>query len=149
MSLSNSRLAYGDCYELLDRALDEPRGLRIEVRDENAATYLRLRIHHARTIDRQENKVTYADPDHPLHGRSPYDIFVCRIEVSNGSTWLWLDRQKVEIGRVESIPVEAQIEYHPTETRLLEGPKGEVEMIADADVEIIEPKQVQPRIRRR
>lgn len=146
MSLSNSRLAFTDCFALLDRALEETRGIRVEVRDEDKATYLRMRIHQARIIDRRENKVTYPDPAHHLHGRSPYDILVCRIETANGSTWLWIDQQIVEIGRVEAIPEGAQIEYQPM--KLLEGPREELRVIADADVEIIEPK-VQPKIRRR
>ena len=121
MSLSNSRLAYGDCFELLDQALEEARGIRIELADENKANYLRMRIHHARQIDRNENKLTYPDLDHPLHGRSPYDILVCRIERETGRAWLHLDKQFVEIGRIEPIPAEAQIEYH--QVKMIEGPK--------------------------
>jgi hypothetical protein len=34
----------------------------------------------ARSIDRAENRVTYADPAEALHGRSIYDIFVIRID---------------------------------------------------------------------
>ena len=34
MSLSNSRMSYLDCFDLLDKALDEPRGIRVELADE-------------------------------------------------------------------------------------------------------------------
>ena len=140
MSLSNSRLAYNDCFELLDRALDEARGIRIELASADAATYLRMRIHHARQIDRRENKATYPDLDHPLHDRSPYDILVCRIEPDAGRAWLHLDKQKVEIGRIEPIPAEAQIEYH--QVKMIEGPKA----LPPIDLPIVAPI---PGIRRR
>ena len=140
MSLSNSRLSYTDCYTLLDRALDEPRGIRIEVSDLPAANYLRMRIHHARTIDRQENKVTYPDKDHPLHGRSPYDILVARIEGDGDQGLLYLDKQKVEILGIEPIPADYQVEFKPV--RMIEGPKAEPE------IEIIEPPS-RPRVMRR
>ena len=140
MSLSNSRLSYTDCFDLLDRALDESRGLRIEVPDLNAANYLRMRIHHARQIDRNENKITYADPDAPLHGRSPYDILVVRIEATNGSGWVYLDKQKVDIISVEAIPDDHQIEYSPM--KLIEPPKP----LPPVDLPIVAPI---PGIRRR
>ncbi len=126
MSLSNSRLAYDDCFKLLDAALDEPRGIRVEVASSNDATYLRMRIHHARTIDRRENAATYIEKDHPLHGRSPYDILVVRIEDDHEGSWLYLDKQKVEIGRVESIP-ETKTLMGPEPMLQIEGPKAEPE----------------------
>lgn len=128
MSLSNSRLSYSDCYDLLDRAIEEPRGIRVEVPDLNAAVYLRMRIHHARTINRQENARIYKDPSEPLHGRSPYDVFVVRVEEANGLAWVYLDKQKVEIGRIEVIPEGYQIEHEPM--KMIEGPK--VEAVAEA-----------------
>jgi hypothetical protein len=142
MSLSNSRLAYEDCYKLLDQALDEDRGIRIEVNDLAAANYLRMRIHHARTIDRQENKVTYPDKDHPLHGRSPYDILIARIEGDGDTGMLYLDKQKVVILGVEPIPADFQVEFKSV--RLIEGPQPEPQ----GTVEIIEPPS-RPQIRRR
>ena len=141
MSLSNSRLSYTDCFDLLDQALEQSRGLRIEVPDINAANYLRMRIHHARQIDRNENKITYADPDAPLHGRSPYDILVVRIEATNGSGWVYLDKQKVDIGRIEAIPEGYQVDHVPM--LRLEGPKPERAELG----EIVEPAV--PQIRRR
>lgn len=126
MSLSNSRLAYGDCFELLDKALEETRGIRVEVIDLASANYLRMRIHHARTIDRRDNAITYPDRDHPMHGRSPYDILVVRIEEDSTSGWLYLDKQKVEIGRIEALE-ETRMIAAPPEVRMIEGPKPERE----------------------
>lgn len=107
MSLSTSRLAYTDCYTLLDAALDNPRGLRVEMRSIPAASYFRLRIHHARQIDRNDNAKTYS-PDHPLHACSPYDALTLRIE-PGPPIWLYLDRVRVELGRIEAIPEDHQI----------------------------------------
>ena len=80
MSLNNSRRSYDDCFGLFDRALEADRGIRIEVDDIRAANYLRMRMHHARTIDRRDNKLIYPDPEDAMHGRSIYDVFVIRID---------------------------------------------------------------------
>lgn len=134
MSLSNSRLAYQDCYELFDKALDEPRGIRVEVASIGAASYLRLRLHHARQINRAENRATYPDPAEPLHARSIYDIFVVRIDEDNASAWVYLDKQKVEIGRIESIEETRQIGAEPVLLQI-EGPKASSEITGRAEAE--------------
>jgi hypothetical protein len=128
MSLNNSRASYSDCFTLFDRAMDADRGIRIEVPTTDAATYLRMRMHHARTIDRRENKVTYAEPDHPLHGRSPYDVFVIRLDPGEPA-WVYLDKVKVEIGRVEEIPADHRIEYNQTQPKALAEPESEFEIV--------------------
>lgn len=135
MSLSNSRLSYTDCYTLFDTALDEPRGIRVEVASIGAATYLRLRLHHARQINRAENKATYPDPGEPLHARSIYDIFVVRIEEDATGAWVYLDKQKVEIGRIESIEETKQIGAEPAMLQI-EGPKDSFELRAEDSFEI-------------
>ncbi len=137
MSLSTSRLAYTDCYELLDRAVEDTRGIRASVPTQAAATHLRMRIHQARAIDRSENAKTYA-VDHPMHGRSPYDIFTVRIEESPACFWLYLDRFKVDIGVVEPIP----------EDHLIEAPKPVLQIEYQPKVEY-QPAQSEPVIRRR
>lgn len=71
MSLSNSRLAYTDCYEFLDAAIADPQGVRMKL-PYNQAVHFRMRCNHARSIDRRENTLTYPE-DHPLYGRSEYD----------------------------------------------------------------------------
>lgn len=133
MSLSNSRLSYSDCYDLLDRALEEDRGICVTLPSRSAANYLRMRIHHARTIDREENRKTYPDPDAPLHGRSSYDILVLRIEGDDEEGKLYLDKQKVEILAIDSIPADHQMVYTPV--KLIEGPRPE----PLDEVEIINP----------
>ena len=111
MSLNNSRRSYDDCFSLFDRALEADRGIRIEVDDIRAANYLRMRMHHARTIDRRDNKLIYPDPEDAMHGRSIYDVFVIRIEDGEPKAWVYLDKEKVTIGRVEEIASDHKIEY--------------------------------------
>ena len=110
MSLNNSRRSYDDCFSLFDRALEADRGIRVEVDDIRAANYLRMRMHHARTIDRRDNKLIYPDPEDAMHGRSIYDVFVIRIE-DGEPAWVYLDKEKVTIGRVEEIATNHRIEY--------------------------------------
>ena len=110
MSLNNSRRSYDDCFSLFDRALEADRGIRVEVDDIRAANYLRMRMHHARTIDRRDNKLIYPDPEDAMHGRSIYDVFVIRIE-DGEPAWVYLDKEKVTIGRVEEIATDHKIEY--------------------------------------
>lgn len=142
MSLSNSRLSYSDCFKLLDQALEESRGIRVQVPNIESANYLRMRIHHARSIDRSDNKHTYEDPQHPLHGRSVYDELIVRIEESGDRGWVYLDKQKVEIGIVEPIPADHQVEF--ASPKAIEGPKA-----IDGEFTEQEPQRLIPHIRRR
>lgn len=87
MSSSTSPLAYTDCYTALDKAVAEEFGARIPVPNENAAIYLRMRMHQARQIDRNRNKEIYKDqPDHPMYGRSEYDPLRLTVE-HEGDQW--------------------------------------------------------------
>lgn len=81
MATSNSRLAYEDCFEALDRALASSRGVRITVESEGAAYHLRNRLNAARTKDREANAETY-DDEHPLHGSSQYDSLVIKLRLA-------------------------------------------------------------------
>ena len=140
MSLNNSRRSYDDCFSLFDRALEADRGIRVEVDDIRAANYLRMRMHHARTIDRRDNKLIYPDPEDAMHGRSIYDIFVIRIEDGEPKAWVYLDKEKVTIGRVEDIPTDHKIEYRPVPQ--VEYHLPPITDVVDAEFTIEEPKQI-------
>lgn len=92
MTISTSHLAYGDCYEAMDRALTNSRGVRVAVADMDAATFLRMRMHQARVIDRRRKTEIYPEPDHPLHGASPYDKLVVRLRNEDGRTWVYIEQ---------------------------------------------------------
>ena len=143
MSLSNSRLAYRDCFDLLDRALEEGRGIRIELASRANATTFRMRIHQARQLDRTDNTATYP-ADHHLYGCSIYDELVARIEELDGRVFLHLDKQKVDILGVEPIP-EGYAIAAPEPVLMIEGPKVE----ATTDMTVLAQAHPQPTLRRR
>lgn len=86
MTMPTSRLAYYDCYEILDKAIDSPRGIRLRFATEGAARHFRTRLHKARQINRLDNAETY-DPSHALHGRSEYDPLTVKLR-PNGEGWV-------------------------------------------------------------
>lgn len=112
MAINTSRLAYQDCYDLMEKAISDeyPTGLRIKFADFNEANHFRQRIHNARYVDRGENVKTYR-ADHVMHGRSVYDVLNCRIRQLADGWWLRLER--VDARKFEIEPLEAK-ETPPT-----------------------------------
>ena len=104
MTVSNSRLAYGDCFDLLDKAIADNKGIRVRFDEWKQANYYRMRLHTARAIDRKDNARTFTE-DQPMHGRSIYDTIVGRIkEDGDGFFWLYLEKVENNIdGPVESL----------------------------------------------
>lgn len=126
MSLPTSRLSYEDCFEAFDRALADPRGVRIKMIDHDKATHLRMRMNYARVIDRKDNAALYADsPDHPMYGRSAYDPLTVRIKPVGRHFWLYIEPNTIpgEIEGLSGVP-EEEIEY--AEVQRLEAPRQEV-----------------------
>ena|SRR5271166_1039341 len=104
MTFSHSRLAFSDCFELMDRALDDARGIRVKFPDFKSAWHMRNRLHHARRIDRDDNRETYKDnPDHPLYGRSAYDGLAVRVRENGEETTIILDKIECREFIVESL----------------------------------------------
>jgi|SRR5215472_2194787 len=91
MGYPTSTIAYSDCYEAFDRALEHPKGAKVPCESRDAAERLRTRMHYARRLHRNDNAQIYPDPDHPLHGRSPYDSIVCKIKLINDQWWLYME----------------------------------------------------------
>ncbi len=103
MSLSTSRLAYQDCYDLMDQALADLAGIRLEFEDHNTAIYFRMRLHQARKIDRVDNLDVY-DVGHYMHGKSQYDILTMRIHREEETFWLYLEHSKTRgLQKVEKL----------------------------------------------
>lgn len=88
---SNSRLAFEDCYEILNIASEDDNGARVQVSSHADAMMLRTRLHTARRIDRTENMKTY-DPTHPMYGKSMYDKLVVRLKNFNGNFYVYVER---------------------------------------------------------
>lgn len=80
MSYNTSITSYVDIRGALDRALESVKGVRLKFPDERAAFTFKGRVHSFRYLDRKENKKIYADPDHPMHGRSVYDPLMVKTE---------------------------------------------------------------------
>ena len=111
MSISTSRLSYGDCYEAMEKALDDSAGVRIKVESHDMAHHLRLRMHTARSIDRKDNK-TLHEEGAPLYGRSIYDRLVLKIRQINGETWLYIEQLviKGELQLLSEVPADEPAE---------------------------------------
>ena len=102
MVTSTSRLAYSDCFDLMDKAIADPKGIKIKFSAGEDAWHFRIRLHTARKIDRQDNKDIY-DQGHPMHGRSVYDQLTMRIRKTNDFAWLRLERIDTREFEIESL----------------------------------------------
>jgi len=102
MSLNNSRLAYEDCYDILDKALEIDGGVRVEFDNEEDATFHRMRLNQARQLDRTFNRDRYPNPEHPKHRRSDYDGLMFRVRKREEKWWIYVERKAI-MGAVEEI----------------------------------------------
>jgi hypothetical protein len=116
MAVSTSRIAFSDCFDLLEKAINDEKGIRIKFASYDDAFNFRLRIHKARQIDRIDNRGTY-DTGHPLYGRSVYDQISCKIRSFNGGAWLKLEKITAREFEIESLSDE------PSEPELALAPK--------------------------
>lgn len=119
MVTSSSRLAYNDVFPLLDKALAEPKGIRLRFASQELAWHFRLRLHTARRIDRKDNQMIYPDLEHPMHGRSIYDDIAARIRPDGEEgVWLYLEKISAREFEVESLSeVEEEIDDNPIPRR--------------------------------
>lgn len=101
MSISNSRQSYSDCYEVLDRALEDELGVRVQMKDRDAAIFFRMRVHQARKINRRDNVDQY-EVGHPMHGASVYDKLMVRIKHEGEAVWIYVEKTAIP-GNVESL----------------------------------------------
>lgn len=140
MSVSNSPLSYTDCYEVFDRAVADPRGVRMQMPDFDAANHFRMRLHYARKINRAKNAEIY-EPGQPLYGTSVYDQLTVRIRTIGDRTYLYLEKNDIVPGEIESLSDEvAQVEFE--EVRQLPAPEPELELNAP----VVEAQSIRRRI---
>lgn len=110
MPASTSRLAYEDCFNVYEQALDADKGVRIKFSDYGDAMNFRTRLHYARTIERKDNKEIYAVGER-LHGRSVYDVIRCTIRNIEGSFYIYLEKLATpEVESIEDEPVPEPVE---------------------------------------
>lgn len=103
MTAPTTRLSYGDAYDALDRAKDDPKGIRLRFDDWASACTFRSRLHNARSVDRRDNTTIYELGD-PLYGRSAYDTLIVRIkEDTDGHHWVYIEHTSIDKMIVESL----------------------------------------------
>lgn len=107
MSLSKSRFAYTDCYEVLDRAMDDPSGIRVRIRDYDAALIFRSRLHYARKLKREDSERLY-EPDDPKFGVTIYDTLVVRIKNVSDQFFIYIEHRQTPTD-IQSL---AEVEDH-------------------------------------
>lgn len=107
MSISTSRLAYTDCVDLMDRGIDDTKGVRVwfgngdKARDN--AFFFRMRCHQARKLVREDSTRMY-EPGDPAYGVSIYDSLTFRVKQDESDDW-WVYAEKTELNlaNVESL----------------------------------------------
>lgn len=128
MVASSSRFAYADCYDLMDKAIADQKGIQIKFAIKEEAMHFRIRLHTARRIDREENMQIYPE-SHAMYGKSAYDPLTMRVRKdSNGSAWLRLERTDTRQFQVESLSepeVEPELKFN--QIVVLQNPKKEPE----------------------
>lgn len=109
MTTPKSRLAYGMHFDILDRAMTDDKGIRVKMTDHSQAWRLRLELHHARSIDRDDNRAAYA-PGHKLHGCSVYDQLLVTIEQPEGEVWLYIHKRSIDTFHIEDLSAVTEAE---------------------------------------
>src|SRR5258706_4433955 len=110
MALSNSIMAYHDCKEFLERAVDDEKGARIPFRTEKEAEYWRMRCNQFRSLDRGQNRMIF-DLGHKMYGQSEYDGLTMVIRhSSDGYYWVYAEKRTLEPGLIENL---SEIEEAP------------------------------------
>lgn len=108
MTLPNHLGAYGFEIEHFDRAVDDPTGIRVHFGKNSAeAKKFQLRLHQARALDRQQSRRMYPSQDIRA-GSSIYDPLIVRVrEDVAGDWWVYIERQKFDASRIESLSEES------------------------------------------
>lgn len=95
-----TRDAYNTHYEVLDRALESPSGIRVSFDSREAAMYFRLRLHTARTLDRDLNTEA-REPDDPRYGTTEYaNLIIKAVTKEEGKWWIYI-KHSVRIDELE------------------------------------------------
>lgn len=107
MTLPNHLGAYEFEIEHFERAVTDPTGIRVHFGKNSAgAKKFQLRLHQARSLDRQKTRRMYPKED-SRSGSSIYDPFIVRIrEDIAGDWWVYIERQKFDPSRIESLTEE-------------------------------------------
>lgn len=116
MALSNQIAAYGDCFEIFEQARET--GARVCFNTKGEAQHFMMRMHQARSLQREESCRLY-EPTDVRWGKSSYDRLTVRqpIEDSDGFWWVYIEFASANIVAVERLEAPAPLQ--------LEGPHNE------------------------
>lgn len=87
MPIATNRMSYTDCYEMFEKAMADPKGIRLFFPNRKEARHYQMRLHNSRAVDRRENKLLHPDPGHKLHGQSAYDVYSIRMREGEDGSW--------------------------------------------------------------
>lgn len=104
MSLPTQPAAYTDCYDLFQRAIDNPLGVRTPFPTENAAKFFQLRMHQARKLLREQNCRIYPSTS-ALYDTSEFDSLQVQVRGPDGAGehWIYVRPHGVVIDYVEPL----------------------------------------------
>lgn len=107
MSLPKSIIAYKDCQEIYEKAMDSVnaggQGIRVRQESYGAAVYLRMRMNQARAINRRDNAEIYA-PGDPLYMASEWDALIVTIKTADDVHYLYVESNLLDVSNIEEIP---------------------------------------------
>ena len=108
MPLPNTLGAYTGEFEALERALADPKGIRIWLGpSRQKARHFRYRLHYARSLDRVRS-CQATKPGDPTYNTSAFDVLICRLrEDTTGDWWVYIEKNEAIPGYVESLSGEA------------------------------------------
>jgi hypothetical protein len=112
MPTPTSLFAYDDCYEIMNQALEDEEGARVELKSHDEANNFRMRLNAARTVMRENNREVYP-PGDQMHGRSVFDGLVFRIKRVEGKFYVYLMRHAYGQVTVEKLSQLAEPENEP------------------------------------
>lgn len=147
MTLSESELAYRDCFETFDRAHESKLGIRVEVPSIEQGKYFQMRCNQARKLRRRKNTKLYPDPAHPLHGTCAYDEFKVTVEWDDEKTYVYFRRLTQPAGKIEELTEEEVQQSLPSYRPPLQLPAPAISR--DYDIDDVPAPAAEPIITRR
>jgi|SRR5579859_261996 len=114
MALPNSPQSYPDCYDFLEKAIDDTLGARKPFKTEEECRLFRLRCYRFRELTRQQNKTIYPLED-KRYGTSDYDELVLQIH-GGADDWHWVYARRLTVGLDDVEPLSSVGEDHGDKT---------------------------------
>lgn len=117
MSLPEQLAAYNDCFDVFDKAMADPTGIRCVFDKYERAKFFQLRMNQARSLMRKESTRLYPQND-PRHNKSEYDSLVVRnpVEDEAHEWWVYIERHGSVILGIESLSTGEPLGLDPPKT---------------------------------